>query len=103
YEFIACGEIAALRNYRLRGLQLAVHPQLLERSLVGSRVWRRMRTAWSVWKLSRVLRGLFPPPVLARYSSVMSYLVFGILLRGEPKGADLVFERRTANGGGLVP
>lgn len=99
YEFIAGGEIATLRRYPVRGLQLAVHPQLFERSLKGNRIWRRLRTSWSVWKLSRVLRGLFPPPAMARYSSVMSYLVFGILLRGEPKGVDFVFERRIAGGG----
>ena len=50
-------------------------------------------------EVERVLRGLFPPPAMARYSNVMSYLVFGILLRGEPKGADFVFEQRTAVGG----
>jgi FkbM family methyltransferase len=99
YEFIAGGEIARLRHYPVRGLQLAVHPQLFERSLSGTRMWRRIRTVWNVWKLSRMLRDLFPPPAMARYGSVMSYLVFGILLRGEPKGTDFVFEHRTAVGG----
>lgn len=93
YEFIASGEIAALRKYPLRGLQLAVHPQLFERSLKGNRIWRRLRTGYAVWKLSRVLAGLFPPPGMAMYSGVMSYLVFGVLFRGKPKGADFVFER----------
>jgi FkbM family methyltransferase len=99
YEFITSREIATLRHYPVRGLQLAVHPQLFERSLKGNRMWRRMRTSWSVWKLSRVLRGSFPLPALAKYRSVLSYLVFGILLADEPKGADFVFERRTPSGG----
>jgi FkbM family methyltransferase len=94
YEFLAIREIAGLRGFRLRGLQLAVHPQLYERSLAGSLVWRRLRTLWATWRLCRLLRGLFPPPAFAKYRSVASYLVLGVLFRRAPKGADLVFERR---------
>jgi FkbM family methyltransferase len=97
YEFAAIGEIAKLRNYRVRGLQLAVHPQLFEKSLTGNRVWRRLRTAWKVWRLSRVIGGLFPAPTMAKYKSVSSYLVYGILFREQPRGADFVFERSIAD------
>lgn len=96
YEFAMAGEIAKLRNYNVRGLELAVHPQLLERSLTGSRFSRRMRTAWTVWRLSRILGDLFPPPRLAKYKSVLSYVVQGVLWREEPRGADFIFERDRA-------
>jgi FkbM family methyltransferase len=92
YEFELRDEMAILRNYSLKGLQLAVHPQLLERSLRGNRPWRRLKCAWNVWRLSRVLRGRLPPPTLANFGGVFSYLLFGIVFRREPKGADLVFE-----------
>jgi hypothetical protein len=93
YEFAAAGEIAKLRNYNVRGLQLAVHPQLYEKSLAGPRLWRRFGTAWKTWQLSRVFRGRFPAPSLAKYRSVLSYVVSGIIFRREPKGADFVFEQ----------
>lgn len=96
YEFALAYEIAALRNYSVKGLQLAVHPQLLERSMRGSLPLRRIKCAWAVWRLSRVLRGSLPPPALARFGSVLSYVLFGVVFKRQPKGADLVFERRPA-------
>jgi FkbM family methyltransferase len=92
YEFAAAREIASLQNFRVRGLQLAVHPQLLERSLGGGWLSRRLRAAWGVWKLSRMLDRFLPPPALARYRNILSYIVFGVLFRRQPKGADFVFE-----------
>ncbi len=94
YEYFAIDEIAALEKYPLRGVQLAIHPQLLEKSLRGNRFLKRLRVAWMTWRLSRVLKGLFPPPSMAKYSSVMNYIAKGIILRRTPKGTDFVFERR---------
>lgn len=93
YEFSTMAEIAKLRHWRLRGLQLAVHPQLLEKTLNGPRLWRRLQVAWRVWRLSRIFRGLFPPPTLAKYDSVISYILRGIMFRKEARGADFIFER----------
>lgn len=97
YEFKLQDEIARLRNYPLRGLQLAVHPQLLERSLRGRKPWRRLICAWNVWRLSRVLSDRFPPPTLFAFDGILSYLLFGIVFRREPKGVDLVFEHPPSN------
>lgn len=93
YEFAAAGEIAKLRKYNVQGVQLAVHPQLYERSLVGPRLWRRFRTAWRTWQLSMVFQGKFPAPSLAKFRSILSYIATGIIFRREPKGADFVFEQ----------
>ena len=93
YEFLTTTEIAKLRNCRLSGLQLAVHPQLFEKTLTGPKFWRRLRTSWRVWQLSRLFKGLFPPPTLAKYDGVLSYIMRGIMFRKEVKGADFVFER----------
>ena len=100
YEFMLRDEIAGLRNYPVRGLQLAVHPQLLERTLSGPRPWRRLKCAWNVWRLSRVLKGALPSPTLAKFSGVLSYLLFGIVFIRVPKGADLVFEVKRSPGTG---
>jgi FkbM family methyltransferase len=99
YEFLIAHEIAKLRNYQVRGLQIAVHPQLFEKSLAGSWLWRRLRVVWGVWRLSRMFHDLYPPPAMAKYKSVLSYMVFGIIFRGQPRGADFVFESRAANCG----
>ena len=99
YEFAAIQEVSSLRHHAVWGLQIAVHPQLLERSLAGSRLIRRARTTWRVWKLSRMFRGYFPAPAMAKYGNVLSYIVFGVILRKVPKGADFVFERRISDRG----
>jgi FkbM family methyltransferase len=102
YEFRLEDEIAGLRTYPLRGLQLAVHPQLLERTLSGVPAWRRLKCAWRVWRLSRVLTGKLPPPTLAKFRGIFSYLLFGIVFKREPRGADLVFEVRRFPGAGSL-
>jgi FkbM family methyltransferase len=99
YEFAAAGEIAKLRNYNVRGLQLAVHPQLYEKSLAGGWLGRRLQTTWKAWRLARLFRGTFPAPTLAKYSSVLSYIALGIIFRKVPRGADFVFERISAKHG----
>jgi FkbM family methyltransferase len=100
YEFAMASEIARLQAYDLAGLQLAVHPQLLEKSLRGPRLWRRLLAAWKVWRLSRVLGGLFPAPRLTKYPSVFDYVLKGVLLRDVPRGADFIFERIRPHGPG---
>jgi FkbM family methyltransferase len=93
YEYEIAPELARLRDYPLRGVQIAVHPQLYEKSLKGGRLWRRLRTAWATWRLGRLLGGFIPGPTLCKFDSLGSYILGGILFRGTPKGADFVFER----------
>ena len=93
YEYQCRGELAGLRGYPLKGAQIAVHPQLYEASLEGGFLWRRLLTLWRTWQLSRVFHGLFPAPTLAKYPSILKYLLSGILFRKVPRGADFVFER----------
>ena len=94
YEYHLREELAGLRECRLKGVQIAVHPQLYERSLRGGLLWRRIKTVWRTWQLSRLLHGQLPPPTLVKYPSVPKYLLSGILFRKVPRGADFVFERR---------
>jgi FkbM family methyltransferase len=96
YEYEIASELAKLKHYPLRGLQIAVHPQLYEKSLRGGWLWRRLRTAWATWRLGRLLGGFIPGPSLHKFDSLAAYILGGILFRGKPKGADFVFERNPA-------
>lgn len=93
YEYHLRDELAGLRNFQLKGVQIAVHPQLYEMSLAGGFLTRRLATVWRTWKLSRLFGGLLPGPTLAKYPSVLKYLLSGILFRKVPRGADFLFER----------
>ena len=78
-------------DYRLRGVQCALHPALYERSLRGSLLARRVRTLLATLRLVRMRPGLSAAPLGTKYSSVFSYLLFGVLLRAVPKGTDMIF------------
>jgi FkbM family methyltransferase len=97
YEFVIKDEIAKLRNYPVRGVQIAVHPQLYERSLKGNRLWRRVRTAWATWQFGQLFNGFLRRPSFAKFDSLAGYVIKGVLFRRKPIGADLVFERHPPN------
>jgi FkbM family methyltransferase len=94
YEFNLSEEVKKLQKYNLRGLQLAVHPHLYERGQRGNLLLKRLRTVISTRKLGNIFRGFFAEPTVAGYSSLLSYIIFGVLLRLKPKGADFIFERK---------
>ncbi len=98
YEYQLGGELAELRDFNLKGAQIAVHPQLYEMSLAGGFLRRRLITAWRTWQLSRLFHGMLPKPTLAKYPGVLKYLLSGILFRKVPRGADFVFERTIPEG-----
>jgi len=95
YEFIIADELARLSAPNVRGVQIAIHPQLYEKSLAGSRILARLRAAIATWRLGRMFAGSFAGPSLARYPSLGAYIVRGVLLRRKPKGADFLFERKS--------
>jgi FkbM family methyltransferase len=97
YEFAIRQEIAKLRNYPVRGVQIAVHPQLYERSLKGNRLWRRVKTAWATWQFGQLFDGFLRGPSFAKFNSLAGYVIKGVLFARKPKGADLVFERDPAH------
>jgi FkbM family methyltransferase len=94
YEYEIVGEIAKLRSFDLRGLQCAVHPQLFEKSLKGPLPVRRLKTLLKSRQFRKLLPGYRAVPG-RRYSNFLSFLMFGILLRREPRGTDLVYYKQT--------
>lgn len=95
YEFSIGTELARLRDYPVRAMQIAIHPQLLEKSLGGSRLMARLRTALAVWRLGRLFTASFSGPFLTKYSGLSTYILFGIVFRRSPRGADFLFENKS--------
>jgi FkbM family methyltransferase len=91
YEYRIAGEIAKFADYDLRGLQCALHPQLYERSITGNRLSRRLKTFLATANFAYLRRDLSAMPPRAKYASMLSYLLFGVLFRAVPKGTDLLF------------
>lgn len=100
YEFAMTEALERLASYPVRAVQIAVHPQLYERSLPGGRLARRLSTALATWQLGRRLQRIFSAPGLVKYPGLITYIVFGIVLRVTPRGADFLFEQRLASTGG---
>ncbi len=100
YEFAMTEALARLAGYPVRAMQIAIHPQLYERSLPGGRLTRRLQTALATWRLGRRLQRIFSGPWLVKYPGLITYIVFGIVLRLTPRGADFLFEQRLASTGG---
>jgi FkbM family methyltransferase len=97
YEFALTDEIARLARENVKGLQIALHPQLLEKALHGPWIVRRVQAAYAVWRLGRIFKGFFPRLTLPKYEGLLSYLFTGVLFRIQPNGSDLVFERDVTN------
>ena len=94
YEYAAAAEIARFGEYELRGVQLAVHPQLLEKSLTGDFLTRRLRTALATWRLGRIFADKLGAARLRHHGSLVRYCLFGVLLKRTPKHTDFVFLAR---------
>ena len=102
YEYRIADEIAKLGNYDLRGLQCAVHPQLLEKSLRGPWTLRRLRTLLMTCVLWMKLGWLGDSRSVPRYGGFVRYLLLGILLRRIPKGTDFLIIRVSRQGEGHI-
>lgn len=93
YEYQIAKEIVQLQGYRLKGVQCAVHPQLLENSLTGPKPIRRLKVLIETIRLWRTLAPIAESRAVPRFGNFLRYLVFGILLRSSPKGTELLFIR----------
>lgn len=94
YEYEIADEITKLAEYDLVGLQLAIHPQLYEKTLKGPKIWRRLRVLHATRKLMRLFPNMHNEVPVGRYPSLAAYLWQGVWARPEPKGTDLVFLKK---------
>ena len=95
YEYEIADEIAKLSRYRVKGLQVAVHPHLYARTLEGPKVLRRFKAAAATRELARRLAPASCALDMAPYASLSHYLWRSILLRGSPKGTDFLYRAAT--------
>ncbi len=89
----AAEEIARFAEYDLRGVQLAVHPQLFEKNLPDGSIMRRLRTALATWRLGQIFATQFGAARPRHYGSLLGYCMFGVLLKRTPKHTDFIFLR----------
>lgn len=90
YEYKVMGMFAELQSRRLAGLQVAIHPQLYERSLKSPGLASRLRVAAMTVRLHRRLARLRPGLRIRKYRSLAHYVLAGIVCRKEPKGTDFI-------------
>jgi FkbM family methyltransferase len=95
YEFAIADELEKLAAAKPRGLQLAVHPQLFEKSLNQRRFLARPRTIAATVGLYRSLARHFPSARVRKYAGLPTYLAGGLLFRREPRATDWSFETTT--------
>ena len=91
YEYAAASEIGRFADYDLRGVQLAVHPQLLEKTLAGGFLLRRLRTTLATWRLGRIFSEKLGTARPRHHGSLFGYCLFGVLFKRIPKHTDFVF------------
>lgn len=95
YEYKIADELKALDAAQVKGVQLAVHPALYERSLGGLSFLRRGKALIETWRLARLYNQLERVPAVGIFPSLAAYLARGVAFRSSPKGADLLFLNRT--------
>ena len=94
YEYQIVSELMRFASHPVKALQMAVHPALYERTRRVPRPFARPLTLFATYRLVRSFRGLSGRPLRAKYRSVLTYLLSGILLRITPRGADILFTPR---------
>ncbi len=93
YEYCIDEELKAVQGGAVKGVQMAVHPQIHEGSLEGSFLVRRCKTFLRTLALKDAIPGFRPYSGFTGAMKFHLYLFFSILLRVRPKGTDLVFRR----------
>jgi FkbM family methyltransferase len=94
YEYEIADELRRLDSDDIKGVQLALHPALYEKSLGGSFLFRRSKTLLATLRLARLYRRLERTLPVGIFPDLATYLVRGVALRPCPKGADILFLNR---------
>lgn len=92
YEYEIVDELARLAAAGPRALQIAIHPQLYEKSLKLPPALARPRTIARTLAIYRALRGHFRRAKVRKYGGLPTYIVGGLAFRREPRPTDWSFE-----------
>ena len=91
YEYKIADELKRLDTDSVKGVQLALHPALYEKSLGGFFPFRRGRTLFATFRLARLYRRLERTANVGIFSGLAAYLARGVFCKPCPKGADVLF------------
>ena len=91
YEYQIVEELRQLDTGAVKGVQLALHPALYEKSLGGFSLFRRGRTLLATLKLVRLYRRLDRAANVGIFAGAAAYLARGVAFKACPKGADVLF------------
>src|SRR5262249_18710362 len=94
YEYEIADELRRLDSDEVKGIQLALHPALYEKSLSGFFPFRRGGTLLATWRLARLYRRFVRAAPVGIFPGLAAYLIRGVALRSCPKGADILFLNR---------
>lgn len=92
YEYTLGRALRRLVSSRLKGLQLAIHPQILEKSRGGSFLWRRVRTLWETLRLVTLIPACRPKIINNPRTGLLQYILCDIVFTRKCRGADLLFQ-----------
>jgi hypothetical protein len=93
YEYEIADEIAKLGQFHVKGVHVAVHPQLYAKTLPGLKFLRRFKAAAATRKLAQRLARSFSGFEMTPKSDLWFHLARNIVLRASPKGIDFLFRR----------
>jgi FkbM family methyltransferase len=91
YEYSIADELKLLDSDQVKGVQLALHPALYEKSLGGFWLFRRGKTLIATARLARLYRRLERAGAVGIFPGLAAYLAQGVALTSCPKGADILF------------
>jgi FkbM family methyltransferase len=94
YEYKIADELKALDAAQVKGVQLALHPALYEKSLGGFSIFRRGKTLFATLRLARLYRQLERAATVGIFPGLTAYLARGVAFKPCPKGADILFLNR---------
>ncbi len=94
YEYALAAELRKLDLPQVKGVQLAVHPALYEKSLGGPKLFRRGRSLLATLALARLFTLLDRQTAVGKFPSLAAYLSQGVGFAPKPRGADLLFLNR---------
>ncbi|HTN98437.1 MAG TPA: FkbM family methyltransferase [Nordella sp.] len=96
YEYEIAHELKALDLPQVKGVQLAVHPALYEKTLSGPALFRRGRTLLATLRLARLFGLLRRQRAVGKYPNLVTFLSQGIAFATKPRGADILFLNRSS-------
>lgn len=91
YEYALADELRKLDLPQVKGLQLAVHPALYEKTLSGPKIFRRGRSVLATLRLAGLFGRLRRQAAVGKFPSLVTYLSQGVAFASKPRGTDLLF------------